>query len=271
MSSERTAAWPQGMIPAARPEARQGLFGAVALVVLFWWLATGVIVAVERNDTTRLLGVIVATWLLVMAGILAVRVRHECTPRGALIGFAAGALAWVWISALFYGGIVVGATAHVPPELGMAPSIPLAIRAVVATGWSDLLALATIGAFYLVPARNPTAWQSLALFWAVQQVAKINVFVGVVNAGVRFLPERLAFLTAFFGPPRWSPVLALSVAALVVVGWRWFVRARRAPDAFTRWRLTLLVSLVALAVLELVVLAIPHDLPLWDAFLRMRG
>ncbi|MEZ4378769.1 MAG: DUF3623 family protein [Gemmatimonadales bacterium] len=271
MSGEQAVAWPGHVSRPAGGEAGQGLPAAVVLVVLFWWLATGVIVAVERNDTTRLLGVIVATWLLVIAGILAARVRNECTPRGALIGFTAGALAWVWVSALFYGGIVVGATAHVPPDLGMAPSVPLAIRAVVATGWSDLLALATLGAFYLLPGRNPTAWHTLAVFWGVQQVAKVNVFFGVVNAGVRFLPERLAFLTAFFGPPRLTPLLVLSIAGLVALGTRWFLRARRAPDRFTRWRLTLLVALVTLAVLELIVLGIPHDLPLWDAFLRMRG
>jgi hypothetical protein len=44
---------------------------AIGTVVLFWWLATGVIVAVERNDTTRLIGVIVASWLAVLVFLAA--------------------------------------------------------------------------------------------------------------------------------------------------------------------------------------------------------
>jgi putative photosynthetic complex assembly protein 2 len=253
----------------ARPDG--GLAGAVVLVLLFWWLATGAIVAVERNDTTRLIGVLVATWLMVLAGVMAIRVRDDTSPRGALLGFAVGSLAWLWVSALLYAGVIVGPSVPVPPELGQAPSIPLALRAIVATGWHDLLALATIGGLYLIPGRNPLAWQTLGLFWIVQQVAKVNVFVGVVNNGIHFLPPRLAFLTAFFGPTRLHPLLPVSiVAAAVVAGW--LIRgARRAEQRFERWRLALLSVLVVLAAVEYAVLAIPDNLPLWDVFLRLRG
>lgn len=257
--------------PEAPARADGGLLGAVVLVLLFWWLATGAIVAVERNDTTRLIGVLVATWLMVLAGVMAVRVRHDASPRGALLGFAVGSLVWLWVSALLYAGVIVGPSVPVPPELGQAPSIPLAVRAIVATGWHDLLALAAIGVLYLLPARNPLAWQTLGLFWTVQQVAKVNVFVGVVNNGIHFLPPRLAFLTVFFGPRRLHPLLIVSIIAAVAAA-GWLIRAaRHAPDRFERWRLALLAVLVVLAGLEYAVLAIPDNLPLWDVFLRLRG
>lgn len=248
-----------------------GLPGAIGLVLLFWWLATGAIVAVERNDTTRLLGVIVATWLMALAAVVVARVRDDATPRGAVLGFGAGALAWLWVSALFYAGVVVGPPIPIPADLGQAPSVPLAIRAVVATGWHDLLALAVLGALFLVPGRNPLPWQAFGLFWLVQQVAKVNVFVGVVNAGIHFLPPRLAFLTAFFGPTRLHWLLVASIAGAAVAGGWLVARARRSADRFTRWRLALLAVLVWLAALEYAVLAIPGNLPLWDAFLRLRG
>jgi putative photosynthetic complex assembly protein 2 len=244
---------------------------AIGTVVLFWWLATGVIVAVERNDTTRLIGVIVASWLAVLAGVTVGRVRDDATPRGALAGFAAGALFWLWLSALFYAGAVVGPSVSVPPSLGAAPNIPLAIRAIVATGFHDLMSIAVIGLLYLVPGRNRMAWQTVGLFWLVQQLAKLNVFFGVVNAGVRFLPPRLAFLTAFFGPPRVTPLLLLSVVAALVVGVRWVRRAHREADPFERCRWALLAVLVFLAAFEYLVLALPTELPLWDTFLRARG
>jgi putative photosynthetic complex assembly protein 2 len=244
---------------------------AIGTVVGFWWLATGLIVAVERNDTTRLIGVIVATWLVVLATVIVARVRSELTPRAALAGFAAGALFWLWISALFYAGVIVGPSVSVPIELGAAPSIPLAIRAIAATGFSDLLAIAVIGALYLVPGRNTMAWQTVALFWVVQQLAKLNVFFGVVNAGVRFLPPRLAFLTAFFGPSRLTPLLVVSVIAAGWVGLRWMRHAQRSTNAFERCRWGLFAALALLAAFEYLVLGLPTELPLWDAFLRARG
>jgi putative photosynthetic complex assembly protein 2 len=259
-------------VPPVAPDAKRITIPmAIGTVVLFWWLATGVIVAVERNDTTRLIGVIVASWLAVLAGVIAGRVRHDETPRGALAGFAAGALFWLWLSALFYAGAVVGPSVSVPASLGAAPSIPLAIRAIVATGFNDLLSIAVIGILYLVPGRNRMAWQTVGLFWVVQQLAKLNVFFGVVNAGVRFLPPRLAFLTAFFGPPRVTPLLLLSIVVALVVGVQWVRRARREVVPFEQCRWALLAVLALLAAFEYLVLALPTELPLWDAFLRARG
>lgn len=261
---------PLAMVAASRPGRAQRLLGGIALVVGFWWLATGLIVAVERNDTTRLIGVITATWLLLVAVVLAWRVRHDTTPRGAVVGFLAGALVWLWLSSLFYAGVIVGPSVSVSPDLGQAPSWPLAFRAIVATGWHDLLTIAVLGAIYLLPARNVTAWQVLGLFWVVQQAAKLNVFLGVPNAGVRFLPPKLVFLTAFFGPPHFTPWLALSIVVAALVA-AWLARrAWRAATPHDRWRLGLLALLAFLAAVEYAVLAVPADLPFWDPFLRAR-
>lgn len=261
---------PLAMAAPTRSGRTRRLLGGFALVVGFWWLATGLIVAVERNDTTRLIGVITATWLVIVAGVLAWRVRHDTTPRGAVVGFLAGALVWLWLSSLFYAGVIVGPSVSVSPELGQAPSWPLAFRAIVATGWHDLLTLAALGAVFLLPARNLTAWQVLGLFWLVQQVAKLNVFLGVPNAGVRFLPPRLAFLTAFFGPSRFTPWLGLSIAAAALAA-AWLAhRAWRAATPHDRWRLGLLALLAGLAAVEYAVLAVPADLPFWDPFLHAR-
>jgi putative photosynthetic complex assembly protein 2 len=271
MTGGDAVAVPLGGRPSAAPEKRVTVPAAIVTVILFWWLATGVIVAVERNDTTRLIGVIVASWCAVLAGVIAGRVRHDVSPRGALAGFAAGALFWLWLSALFYAGAVVGPSVSVPSALGMAPSWPLAFRAIAATGFNDLLALAVIGGLYLLPGRNGMAWQTVGLFWAVQGLAKLNVFVGVVNAGVRFLPPRLAFLTAFFGPERLTLLLPISVLVAAWVGVAWARRARRSALSYDRCRWALLAVLALLAAFEYAVLALPTELPLWDAFLRARG
>lgn len=271
MTGGDAVAVPLGRLPSAAPEKRVTVPAAIVTVILFWWLATGVIVAVERNDTTRLIGVIVASWCAVLAGVIAGRVRHDVSPRGALAGFAAGALFWLWLSALFYAGAVVGPSVSVPPELGMAPSWPLAFRAIAATGFNDLLALAVIGGLYLLPGRNGMAWQTVGLFWAVQGLAKLNVFVGVVNSGVRFLPPRLAFLTAFFGPERLTLLLPISVLVAAWVGVVWARRSRRSALSYDRCRWALLAVLALLAAFEYAVLALPTELPLWDAFLRARG
>ncbi|MCC7001655.1 MAG: DUF3623 family protein [Gemmatimonadaceae bacterium] len=73
-------------------------------------------------------------------------------------------------------------------------------------------------------AANRTGMWSLVIFWAVQQLAKLNVFFGVENPAANFRPPHRAYLGQFFGPPVNSLFLVLSIAAVsvstLVVAWR---------------------------------------------------
>jgi len=255
-----------------RERAGRVVLVSLALVAGFWWLATGLVVALQRDGPTRAAAAVIATALAALGAKLLWDARAVTTPRGARLSFVGGALLWAWVAVSFYGGWVVGpAPATILPAGG--PSWALAAAAMRATAYNDALSLAVLfGAAAITRAgANRVGLWALALFWGAHQLAKLNVFFGVPNPGVRFLPEHLAFLEAFFGPRRLLVLLPLTVVALAALTVWLGVRAWRAPTPFRRHAAALLMVLAALAALEHALLATTFDVPLWELFLRARG
>lgn len=243
----------------------------VGLVIAFWWVATGVIIAMQANAVTRGLGLAVAT-VLGVVGFLEMRAtREDDTPESVRRSFLGGAMLWGWISASFYGGFLTGiAPSVVPPP---APSWGAVLPAIAATLVSDAAALLLLifSAWLDHGARNRTGLKALALFWIVQQVAKLNVFFGVENPAANFLPPHLAGLRQFFGPPVNSPFRLVSLAALALAtGWAaWGARPSQPPGR--RQAAAIYATILALAVLEIALLGVRVDATPWDSFLRARG
>ncbi len=243
----------------------------IALVVVFWWVATGLIIAMQRSGATRSAAVLLATGLALLGWHEMRATRAELTPPAVRRSFLGGALLWGWISVLFYGGVLTG----IAPQgaLPAAPAWALVPSAIAATLWSDLASIALIGlaAWGTRGAANRTGAWALALFWAVQQVAKLNVFFGVENPAANFLPPHLAHLARFFGPPENSVFLAVSIAVVSVaacwVGWR----ACTGGSSGARQAQVLHATILALAVLEFLVLGVALDTTPWDSFLKVRG
>lgn len=247
-----------------------GLWRGVGLVVAFWWVATGIIIAMQANAWTRALGLGVAT-VLAVAGFLEMRAtREDDAPESVRRSFLGGAMLWGWISATFYGGFLTGIapTGPTPP----APSWGAVLPAIAATLVSDASALCVLifSAWLDHGARNRTGLKALALFWGVQQVAKLNVFFGVENPAANFLPAHLAGLRQFFGPPTNSPFRTISLVALAIATlWAaWGARSSRPPGR--RQAAAIYATILALAVLEIAVLGVRLDATPWDAFLSAR-
>jgi len=244
---------------------------AVVLVVAFWWVATGVIIAMQANAATRFAGLIVAT-VLALVGVLEMRaVRDDESPSGVRRAFFGGAMLWAWVSATFYGGWLTGF--HPTGAVPAAPSWGAVMPAIAATLVNDSATLLMLiaGTFMERDARNRTGLWTLLLFWGVQQVAKLNVFFGVANPAANFLPPHLSYLRQFFGPPVNSPFLTASLiavsAATLWAAWR----ARPALPDGRREAAALYATILGLAVLELAVLGVPLESTPWDSFLRARG
>jgi putative photosynthetic complex assembly protein 2 len=198
------------------------------------------------------------------------RARGDASPRAALSSFAGGALLWTAVSASLYGGWVVGR------PLGAAADAPTLLRAadaIAATGYNALLAAALLAAALRVTRDAPNRLGALtfAVFWAVHELAKLNVFLGVVNPGVQFLPPYLAHLARYFGPARNSALLLPSVGVLAIAAAAVARRAAAHAAGGRRVGAALLASVLALAALELALLGTARDLGWWDAFLAWRG
>ena len=248
-----------------------GLWRGVGLVIAFWWVATGIIIAMQANAWTRGAGLVLST-LLAVVGFLEMRAtREDDTPDSVRRSFLGGAMLWGWVSATFYGGFLTGIapTGPTPP----APSWGAVLPAIAATLVSDAAALFLMifSAWLDHGARNRTGLKALALFWGVQQVAKLNVFFGVENPAANFLPPHLAGLRQFFGPAVNSPFQTASLIGLIIATAWVLLGTRPRHTAGRRQAAAIYATILGLAVLELIVLSIPLEQTPWDSFLRVRG
>ncbi len=272
----------------ARPRLSAAVTAAAlaGAVVLFWWGATGVLLALQRSAGTRLLALALAAGAAVAGLWLTARVAGGARDGDAAAGDAAGAgaravlagaLLWTCVSAAFYGGWVVGPPVAPPADAG---TLGRAARAVAATGYSALLALALLVAARRLARRAPDrragdaaafAPLTLATLWAAHELAKLNVFLGVANPGAELLPDYLAPLRAYFGPARNSPLLAPSVAALAGAAALSLGAAGRARTPSRRAGYALVAGVLALAALEHALLGARAPVGWWDAFLDWRA
>lgn len=200
---------------------------AVGLVVVFWWLVTGLLFGLPASVEGRRAAAIVASLLGGSALALAILIRQDRSPRAAWLGFLAGGTLWAWAQAALYGGWLVGPGASGAPFPDNRWAV--AVEALRETSWSETAALGVLvlSAVLAIGARNKVAFGTVALLWGAHQVARINVFLGVANASPGLLPDHLQFMTRFFGPPENTPFLLISVlfwvgatVFLLRAGWR---------------------------------------------------
>lgn len=243
------------------------------VVVAFWWSATGAIFALERTLATRSLGLLLATVLALWGLSLMLLERDRDSPSAARRSFLGGAFLWTWVQVLFYGGWLIGPESLRAAVPAQDPSLMFALRAIGAMFWYQLamLAVLALGAMLVRGRVNRVGSWTLMLFWVVHQLASINIFVGVENPGRGFFPEALVFLESYFGPQRNSLFLPLSLAAVLCFTLWVSLYALRGRTPALRQSMMLLSVIGALSVLELLVLGAPINMPLWEAFLAVRG
>jgi putative photosynthetic complex assembly protein 2 len=261
------------VLPTATRLAESALLRALLLVGAFWWVATGVIVAVQRDLTTRSIAVAVATVLLLLGIRLVHASQADTSARGARASLLGGALAWAWISTTFYTGWLVGPGPADPAALpGRAPSLELVPEALRAMAHHEVATLAVLVATAVACRSGPNRiglWALLA-FWGTHQLARINIFLGVVNPGTRFLPQDLVWLSQYFGPERNSALLLPSVGALTLMT-ALLLGASRSGAPLRRNGAAMLAVLIGLAALEHVWLGFSWNNPFWNTFLELRG
>ncbi|MEO7359293.1 MAG: DUF3623 family protein [Gemmatimonadaceae bacterium] len=248
---------------------RASLSASLALVVGFWWAATGVTLAMQRSEFTSTASVITATVFAMVGCLLIVNSRSETTVRSARLAFLGSALVWWWCSTLFYAGVGIQIADNIPTG---PRTLALAFQAIEATVRPDLLGVFALILLAALVWRKPnsTAFWTLLVFFGSLQTAKLNVFMGVRNSGVDWLPEHLVGLSQFFGPPQNSALLPVTIAGLAACFLVTAVMSRAATGAFRKHMLAMLSFLLGLALLEHVFLGVNLTLPLWDIFKPLR-
>lgn len=228
---------------------------ALAVPVVFalvaWWFSTGLILALQhlprRSHAWSLGG---AT--LVLAGALWTigRCADDTTEAGAYAAFAGALAVWGWQEMAYYMGFVSG-----PRPAACAPSargLDRFLAALATSLWHEFAILAGGLAILCLVWGEPNRvglW-TYAVLVLMNASARLNLFLGVRNLQLEFLPPHLGYLAGYLRQRAMNGLFPLSVslgtAAAVLIG----AAALGAETAQGRTGLALVATLTALAVLE---------------------
>ncbi len=256
-------------IPFVRLMATSGLS-----VVGFWWLTTGVILAMQATAVSRSAGVLVCTALAGWGAWLVASRRNVATDRAATASFFGGALLWGWVTATLYTGWIAGPAEAATASLeGPSGSMALAVQALWSTWNSEVASLAAMGAAWFLTRGgiNRIGFWTYVAFWITLQSSKLNIFWGVKNPGTQFLPPQLAHLARFFGPLENSLFLPFSLTVLTIATIAMMVMTVREQRPHLRRGWSLVATLMSLAVVEHLFLSSRWNAPFWQFFLELRG
>ncbi|MEM1091160.1 MAG: putative photosynthetic complex assembly protein PuhE [Pseudomonadota bacterium] len=224
----------------------------IASAAACWWLFT--ILALYRTGLPeRTYGS--TFWLasaIAMLGVagLAYSVGNSSSVH-AYLAFTSALAIWSWHEITYFLGYVTGPRPQrCPPGLSQWQRFLHGVRACL---WHELAVIATAGviAWMSLGQPNKVGLATFCLLWLMRWSTKLNIFLGVWNFHLEYLPPRLSYLASYMARRRMNPLFPLSVAAgLALVGY-WCVQglATGASD-FAVSSSLLLATLTALALLE---------------------
>ncbi len=239
---------------------------AVAVALFSWWFSTGAILFLNQLPQRTFPWSMAAATVLAAGAIWAVlATQEETTAISAYIGFLGGLALWGWHELSFLTGYVTGPRrVACPARASGQRRFLLASATLVTHEFAILLTLlALVGAS--MGAANQTALVTFACLWFLRLSAKFNIFLGIPNLTVDFLPAHMDYLKTYFRNRPMNLLFPVSITAGTVLA---LVLIHPAFDAsasvFQQTSALLIGTLVALGVLEhwLMVLPLP-DAALW--------
>jgi len=246
----------------------------VLYAIFLWWFTTGLIMAVygcPRRVQRIYFAVATVVMLVALAGLVATR---NATQIGAVyVAVTCGAVIWGWHMASYYLGFVTGRpldvhVAHGQDVRNRRP-LDLAQRFRLALDASLYHELLVLGFMLLLSgligphANRWGLWMFLAL-WFMHSSAKLNVFFGVRNFRIEFLPNHLHGLGALLSKRPINEFFAVSMgvasSVVLLIIYRAFV-LETSPAHITG--ALLLGTMILLGVIEQWLLVLPLPFTLW--------
>jgi len=236
----------------------------VLFVVAAWFVSTGVVIALDRLPPRTFRWSLTGAGVVAFGGLwLARHVAADASPRGAYLGFAAALAVWGWHEMSFLMGVVTGPrTAPLPRGATGWTRFRLAAATLI---WHEIALAATAIVMLALTWGQPNqiAAITFAVLFVLRLSAKLNIFLGVPNLTVDFLPEKLGYLKSYFRVAHFNPLFPVSVAINSVIAILLAEQAAVAPEASAAG-LTMITTLMALGVLEHWFLVLPwRDAALW--------
>lgn len=249
-----------------------------ALVALFvWWASTGaILVVVTRADRVgrqaHLAAVLAGLPVLALGWYGLVRSLPDTSVFGAYLAFGSAIAIWGWFELAFLCGIVTGPNVRpCPPRV---PPWERFLRAWGTIAHSEMALIASLVTIAALTGEAPNPfglWTFVILFFA-RISAKLNVYLGVPNINVEFLPAPVRHLASHFRIGPMNAFFPVGVTAIILALGCWLERAlAEEPGSGAHVGFALLAALTGLALVEhwLMVLPLP-DARLWRWMLAAR-
>jgi putative photosynthetic complex assembly protein 2 len=249
--------------------------GEFALPLLFalglWWSATAVVMFLDGLPRTTFRWTLLGATALQLVALYGLwETRDNTSIIAAYIAFTCAVVTWGWQEVFFLTGAITGSRRHAcAADCSGWRHFRHGVQAILHHEFSLLIAGAVLVAICWDAPNSIGLWTYLVL-WGMRQSAKLNLFLGVRNLGVEFLPQHLRYLQSFFRRRGmnalfpWSVLAGIALVALL---------ARRtlhpASSAFEEAGFALLSAIALLGLLEhvLLMLPIPSD-ALWRLGLK---
>lgn len=231
----------------------------VALTIFVWWFATGAVLYLNGLPacTFRLSNGIAG--LIGLCGLAALYLtREDTTPMGAYAAFFGALAVWVWNEMSFLLGHITGSTREdCPGGVHGVRRFILATRSII---YHELVILASAAAIALVTwgAANRFGLYTFLVFWVMRLSTKFNIFLGVPNITVQFLPKHLAYLATYFAHRPMNLLFPFSVtASTLAAAWLTHLAIEAPAGGFESVGYAMVATLLVLGVLEHWFLVIP--------------
>ncbi len=242
----------------------------IVATLLAWWFSTGAILYLDGLPRATF------RWSFASASLIAlgafwglVATADATTVAGAYIAVFCALLLWGWNEMAFLFGYLTGAS-RIPcdPQARGFQRFAAATRAILHHELALLASLAAIAALTWGGA-NPFGLATFALLFAMRLSTKLNIFLGVPNTTVEFLPAHLGYLKSYFRQRPMNLLFPVSVTAATLLSAFLVHKVAFATDPFAVTGYALLATFAALGLIEHWFLVVPLNVAeLWAWGLR---
>jgi putative photosynthetic complex assembly protein 2 len=230
-----------------------------------WWLSTGVLMWLAHRSLPVARRVVVALTPLLAVALWQLAVASsDMSIAGAYRAFTWATIAWGWLVLSYYSDVITGPAPVRPiPPPGLR-RFWVAARANMHHDALGVVLLLTGAALHYGAANMLGLWTLVAL-WAMHTSARLLVFCGVPTFSEALLPRRFVKRMGGLWEKRAAnPLFPVAITITTLFDVAIARQAAAAPTVAAAVALAMLVCMVTLGIIELWLLMLPWELPLWN-------